>query len=88
MTGSHYDDLRKFLCHSPNFRNKSDVLQKLICETLGILDTLGIPLDNMTPRRQERMALAFLAVIGKTVSNKWHDIKDLSASVSFKTRDK
>lgn len=87
MSRSYDNHVRNFLSRSPNFRDKSEPLQELICETLAILDTLGIPLDNMTPRRQERMALAFLAVIGKRVENSWSDIQDLSDSVSLKTRD-
>ena len=78
------DDFMQLLARSSHFRAKSQTLQALICETLEIL---GIPLDNMTPRRSERMVLAFLAVIGKTVENSWSEIKDLSMGGSLKTRD-
>ena len=79
--------ITELLSQSPDFRAKSDKLKELICETLEILEILGIPISKMTSRRLERMALAFLAVLGKRVDNHWSDIKDLSQSVTLKTRD-
>ncbi len=76
-----------FLSKSRSFQSKSDALKQLICQTLEILETFGIPIDKMTPRRSERMALAFLAVIHKDINNSWRDIKDSSDSASLKTRD-
>lgn len=77
----------EFLSKSRTFRSKSDSLKQLICQTLVILETFGIPTERMTARRLERMALVFLAVIHKDTDNSWRDIKDLSDPVSLKTRD-
>lgn len=80
------EKLPDILARSSCFRKKTDGLKQLICETLEMLGILGIPF-NHSPRRLERMALAFLAVINKKVNNQWRDIKDLSDSVSLKTRE-
>ncbi|MDM8548621.1 BsuBI/PstI family type II restriction endonuclease [Desulfobacterales bacterium HSG2] len=76
-----------FLSKSRWFRSKSDDLKQLICQAIEILEIFGIPFDKVTARRLERMALAFLTVAGKDIDNSWSDIKDLSDSVSLKTRD-
>jgi type II restriction enzyme len=76
-----------FLSKSRQFKSKSDALKQLICQTVEILGILGIPIDKMTDRRLEKMALTFLAVIHKDVNNRWSDIKDLSDSISLKTRE-
>ena len=43
---------------SKTFKRKSKSVQKLINTTLYILEQFGIPMDS-TPRRLERMAIAF-----------------------------
>ncbi|MGF1533774.1 MAG: hypothetical protein ACFCUI_08720 [Bernardetiaceae bacterium] len=45
---------------SKTFREKTLQVQELINTTLYILDSFGVPVDA-TPRRLERMAIAFLA---------------------------
>ncbi len=76
-----------FLSKSRPFRSKSDDLKQLICQTVEILEIFDMPIDKMTARRLERMALVFLVVIHKDINNSWNDIKDLSDSVSLKTRE-
>lgn len=44
--------------------NKTKVIERLIFSILDILKELGIPMENMTDRRKERMAEACLAVAG------------------------
>jgi type II restriction enzyme len=46
--------------NSKTFSEKAPQVQELINITLYILETFGIPLDA-SPRRLERMAIAFLA---------------------------
>jgi type II restriction enzyme len=41
---------------------KTKDLQQLINEALYILDKLGVPIEGITLRRKERIAMAFLAV--------------------------
>jgi len=68
------------------FKNKSKEVQELINTTLFILDNFGIPLDS-TPRRLERMAIAFLATADIKNTNDFKSIKDLNSGYSLKTRD-
>lgn len=73
-----YIDVKK----SKTFANKTKSVQKLINHTLYILDKFGIPIDG-TPRRIERMAIAFLACGGIKKIKDFKDVKDLN----LKTRD-
>lgn len=71
---------------SKTFKQKSTKIQQLINTTLYILDRFGIPLDT-TPRRLERMALAFLASGDIKKISDFKMIKDLNSGYSLKTRD-
>lgn len=75
---------------SNEFRQKSAAIQQLINEALHILVSLGIPLGqppHHTPRRLERMALAFLAVADVRAPGGWSQAKDLGDGRSLKSRD-
>lgn len=69
------------------FQAKPPVLQNLINEALYILQSLGIPLEGITTRRLERMAMAFLAVADVKASSEWPMLKDQQAGRSLRTRD-
>ncbi len=71
---------------SKTFGEKSKEIQELINTSLYILENFGIPLDN-TPRRLERMAMAFLASGDIKSLNELPSAKDLSSGYSLKTRD-
>lgn len=71
---------------SKEFKIKTAKHQQLINEALHILDQLGIPLAKQTPRRLERMALAFLAVTGVTDPSGWKNAGDKFPG-SMTTRD-
>lgn len=71
---------------SKTFREKPLKIQKLINETLHILETFGIPIDT-TPRRLERMAIAFLACADIKTTKDFKKAKDLKHNYSHKTRD-
>ena len=53
-------------------------LQVRVNEALEILGALGVPVKGLTPRRQEKMAKAFLAVAGLQPKTLWADAKDSS----------
>ena len=59
--------------------DKSKELQKLINEALYIISKLGIPIEGMTQRRLERMAMAFLAVANVNKINEWGKINNFHA---------
>lgn len=71
---------------SKTFRGKTPQIQKLINTTLYILDTFGIPLDT-TPRRLEKMAIAFLASGDIKKLEDFKNAKDLNGGYALKTRD-
>lgn len=70
---------------SREFRAKSKALQRLTNEALDVLDAFGVPLED-TPRRIERMALAFLAVADVSRSPDWRRAKSLDDGRSVSTR--
>lgn len=71
---------------SKTFSEKTPQIQELINITLYILDTFGIPLDT-TPRRLERMAIAFLESGDIKKFEDFKNVKDLNSGYALKTRD-
>jgi hypothetical protein len=51
-------------------------IQILVDQALTILSALGVPLNNLTPRRKEKMAKAFIAVGGLKPPVAWSAIQD------------
>lgn len=54
--------------------NKPEQLQNLINEALYILENFDLPLENITDRRKERIAMAFLAVANVNLSRGWTNV--------------
>ena len=71
---------------SKQFKQKGEALQELINEALHVLVSLGIPSDG-TPRRLERMALGFLAVVNVKESKDWSNAQDETQGRSLRTRE-
>lgn len=53
-------------------------VQTLVEQAFQVLAALGVPLDDLTARRKERMAKAFLAVAGLKPGMAWREAKDNS----------
>lgn len=68
------------------YRNKTKKVQELINHTLYILDCFGVPMDT-TPRRLERMAIAFLACGDIKSIKDFKNTKELNSGFSLKTRE-
>ncbi len=69
------------------FSSKSEKIQELINHALFILESFGIPIDS-TPRRLERMAISFLAVMDVKELADFKKSKDLqNNNYSLKTRE-
>ncbi len=68
------------------FRKKPKGTKQLINNAICIIDAFGIPVDE-TPRRVERMALAFLALSNVTQPNQWKKTKSLDDGIAMKSRD-
>ena len=64
--------------------NKPEQFQRLINETLYILDKFGVPLEGVRQRPIERIAMAFLAVANVRQSSDW---KKVDSSHALRTRD-
>ena len=69
------------------FDTKPLEIRSLINEALHILDGFGIPINGKSPRKLERMALAFLAVCDVKNRQEWQYAKSLHDSYFLKTRD-
>ena len=70
--------------HFPQGR-KSSRIKRLLNEAIVILHSAGVPVNGLTERRLERMALCFLAVSGVTKS--WRQAQSLSDKRYLKTRE-
>ncbi len=64
---------------------KPSRLKRLLNEALEILESVGIPITELSERRLERMAMCFLAVAG--VTKKWAEAKSITEQKGRKTRD-
>lgn len=69
------------------FHRKSEKIQKLIQQSLQIIESLGVPIDDLTERQKEKMAMAFLAVGDVRTSAGWKKIKDSNNEYSLTTRE-
>lgn len=57
---------------------KEREISKLVGQALDLLEALGVPFDDLTARRKEKMAKAFLAVAGLRPGVPWREAKDNS----------
>ena len=64
---------------SAKFRAKTAGVQNVIADAVAILGALGIPLSDLTSRRIEKMAMAFLAVGGVVRTDDWRHVLDASS---------
>jgi hypothetical protein len=67
--------------------NKSEQLKNLLNQGIYILINLGIPLENLTLRRLERIGMAFLAVCNVKSSQEWSKIKENNSNCVLRSRD-
>ncbi|NEQ81667.1 MAG: restriction endonuclease [Moorea sp. SIO2I5] len=66
---------------------KSQQLKQLINEALYIISKLGVPLEGLSQRCLERIAMAFLAVANVKSSSDWANVKGYDGSHSLRTRE-
>lgn len=65
--------------------SKSEKITLLISEAVDLLDSVGIPIKRETFRRQERIAMAFMAVAG--IDSNWKSAKSLKDGRKLTTRE-
>src|SRR4030042_1756797 len=66
---------------------KTKKVTELIKNTLDILIKLGVPINELSERRAERMAMVFLAVADIKKNEDFKKAKSISSGRSMKTRD-
>ena len=66
---------------------KSDPVLRLIAEALEILGTAGVKTDDLPPRRQEKMAMVFLAIANMSPGKAWADAAKPSDAHILRTRE-
>ncbi|MDQ7026541.1 MAG: BsuBI/PstI family type II restriction endonuclease [Anaerolineae bacterium] len=76
----------QILRKSANFQRKSETVQQVISDAVHILQSVGIPIDT-TPRRLERMAMAFLTIANVKASSDWASVEKLTQNHQLKTRE-
>lgn len=64
---------------------KSRTVKRLLNEALEIMDAVGIPVEDTTIRRRERMAVCMMAVGG--VTRKWSQAQSADEGRHLKTRE-
>lgn len=69
-----------------NFQNKPAEVQTLIRQALQMISCLGIPIDDLTDRAKEKMAMAFLAVADVSQLGTWEQVKDDTEERALITR--
>lgn len=62
-------------------------MQKMLDEALEILSALGIPFDNLTERRKQKMAKVFLAVADLKPGLSWSQAKDKNDGFQLTSRE-
>jgi len=66
---------------------KSKKTQDMIHQAVDAVRAFGVPLQGLSPRRAERMAMAFMAVAQVNPKTGWVKAQDLNDHVRMKTRD-
>ncbi len=62
-------------------------IEELIGQAAKAIELFGVPYEELTSRRIERSALAFLAVCQVDLKNGWSSTKDINDGIKMKTRD-
>lgn len=84
LSGLIYEGLKKMALRSIPNETK---LKELVQQTLKILEFFGLPISERTARRNERMAKAFLAVVGMSPGMKWVDAQSMNEGRHLLSRE-
>lgn len=66
---------------------KSPQITRLLHEMLDILQRLGLPMGDLTPRRLEKMAMAMLAVSDMHAGKDWAEVRSVAEGQNIRTRE-
>jgi len=68
-------------------KNKSTAIQLLIRSGAEIIESVGVPIDDLTPRRIEKMSMCFLALCSITKPNSWSATLSISDKRYLRSRE-
>ncbi len=68
-------------------KNKSPKVRKLIISGLELITIVGVPVDDLTLRRLEKMTMSFLALCKMDKAKKWSEISSLTNDHILRTRE-
>ncbi len=80
-------DIAAQLETSSAYARKSPKVKQLILEAAEIIYAAGIPLEQLTGRRAEKMAMAILALANVRAPHKWSEAKGLADRRILKSRE-
>lgn len=81
-----HDAEEEYMAHFVKETGKKRNVERLLNEALHILSELGIPYDGLSPRRLQKMAMAFLAVCDIRKPNTWSTAKDFNSGRTLTSR--
>lgn len=65
---------------------KSPSVREKILNAIEILDSVGVPIDDLKPRRIEKMAMSFLSLCEVNKASSWTETKSLAQGRILRTR--
>ncbi len=65
---------------------KSHQVREKILNALEILDSVGVPLDDLTARRLEKMAMSFLSLCKVNKASRWSETRSHAQGHILRTR--
>lgn len=68
-------------------KNKSSKIKKVIIEAIDIIDSVGVPISDLTVRRLEKMAMSFLAVCSMSSNKSWNQTNSIQDNHILRTRE-
>jgi hypothetical protein len=67
--------------------NKSQRVREVILNAIEILECVGVPVDDLTPRRLEKMSMSFLTLCKVCDVESWHKAESLLDGRILRTRE-
>lgn len=68
-------------------KNKSRKVKNKIEEAISILSAVGVPMEDLTSRRREKMAMCFISLCGIKSDGKWSETKSIADGRTLRTRE-
>lgn len=66
---------------------KTVSIRDLIQDGVRIIGSVGVPMDDLTPRRLEKMSMCLLALTGISETGRWHSALSIDENRTLRTRE-